>query len=364
MIRTYAPGKLFIAGEYAVVEPGYPAILVAVDKGIIVLLEETLKRGSISSYDNMPIFWIRENSKLILDKTDNRLSYIISAINTAESYAKEQGKKLDFYHLKVASQLETNEGKKYGLGSSAAVIVATIKALCKYYEIEVSAKELFKLSALANLAINSNGSCGDIAASVYGGWIAYTSFDRNWVIEQGKKNSITQLLNKPWPSLSIEPLTPPEGLKLIIGWTGAPASTSNLVAQVNDKRVKNSISYEKFLYESKKCVNEMIIAFKENNIKEIQKQIQINRQLLVNLGNELGIVIETPLLAKLCNIASKFNGYAKSSGAGGGDCGIAIFQDDKYLLPLIDEWEKSGIAYLPLEVYDGDRSFKFSIREI
>ncbi|MCF6462540.1 phosphomevalonate kinase [Clostridium sp. Cult1] len=358
MIRTYAPGKLFIAGEYAVVEPGYPAILVAVDRGIVVLLEEMLERGSISSYGNLPRFWSRENGKLILDKTDSRFSYIISAINIVETYAKEQGKELDYYRLEVASQLETNEGKKYGLGSSAAIIVATIRALSKHYELGVSDKELFKLSALANLAINSNGSCGDIAASVYGGWIAYTTFDRNWVLEQLKDSTITQLLNKPWPSLSIEPLTPPEGLKLTIGWTGAPASTSNLVAQANDKRTENSISYEKFLHESKKCVNEMIIAFKENNVKQIQKQIQVNRQLLVNMGNNLGIVIETPLLTKLCNIALKFKGYAKSSGAGGGDCGIAVFQNDKYLLPLIDEWKKAGITYLPLEVYDGDRSFK------
>ena len=103
MIRTYAPGKLFIDGEYAVVEPGYPAILVAVDRGILVLLEETLERGSISSYGNISIFWSRENDKLILDKTDDRFSYIISAINTVETYAKEQGKELDYYHLQVVN---------------------------------------------------------------------------------------------------------------------------------------------------------------------------------------------------------------------------------------------------------------------
>lgn len=359
MIRTYAPGKLFIAGEYAVVEPGYPAILVAVDRGIMVSLEKALGSGSISSYGDIPLHWTRENNKLILNKIDSRLSYILSAIDTIETYAKEHGKELGFYHLKVASQLETSEGKKYGLGSSAAVIVATVIALCRHHEIEVSDEELFKLSALANLAINANGSCGDIAASVYGGWVAYTSFDRNWVLEQRKNNSITQLLNKPWPSLSIEPLIPPEELKLVIGWTGAPASTSNLVAQVNDRRTENNILYEKFLHESKKCVNKMIDAFKNRNIKEIQKQIQSNRQLLVNMGNDLGIVIETPLLTKLCDIALEYNGCAKSSGAGGGDCGIAIFDyDNKCLSQLIAEWEKSGITYLPLKIYDKIGDFR------
>ena len=33
-----APGKLYIAGEYAVVEPGFPAVLIAVDRYVTLLL--------------------------------------------------------------------------------------------------------------------------------------------------------------------------------------------------------------------------------------------------------------------------------------------------------------------------------------
>lgn len=357
MIVTSAPGKLYIAGEYAVIEPGYPAILVAVDQFITVSLEEALDEGSISSYGNIPILWTRENDKLVLDQRDNRLFYIMAAINIVETYAKEQGRELGFYHLKVVSELETNKGKKYGLGSSAAVTVATVEALCRYYKITISNEQLFKLAALAHLEINNNGSCGDVAASVYGGWIAFTTFDKSWVLQQGKNNSVMELLIKEWPNLSIEPLTPPEELKLVIGWTGLPASTASLVDNVNDKRTQNSISYKKFLYESEKCVTKMITAFKENSIEEIQEQIQINRELLVNMGNALDIVIETPLLTKLCNIALQFNGYAKPSGAGGGDCGIAIFKNNSHLTELIDEWKNSEITYLPLKVYEkkGDK---------
>ncbi len=39
MIELSVPGKLFIAGEYAVVEPGHPAIIVAVDQFITVTVE-------------------------------------------------------------------------------------------------------------------------------------------------------------------------------------------------------------------------------------------------------------------------------------------------------------------------------------
>lgn len=352
MIRTSAPGKLYIAGEYAVIERGYPAILVAVDQFIRVSLEEALDEGSISSYGNLPILWTRDKGKLVLDQRDNRLFYIMSAIKIVEAYAKEQGRKLHFYHLKVDSELETNKGRKYGLGSSAAVTVATVKALCIFYNISITDEELFKLAALAHLEINNNGSCGDVAASVYGGWISFKTFDKSWLLEQRKTNSISALLIKEWKELSIESLIPPKELKLVIGWTGSPSSTTSLVDNVNDKRIQNHIPYKRFLDNSKKCVEKMIIAFKENDIEEIQKQIQINRELLVNMGNDLDIIIETPLLRQLCNIALEFNGFGKSSGAGGGDCGIVIFKDNEHLSQLIDEWEKCGITYLPLKVYE------------
>src|SRR5699024_10080069 len=133
-----------------------------------------------------------------LDQRDNRLFYIMGAISVVEKYAKEKGKELDYYHLKVVSELESSEGKKYGLGSSAAVTVATVKSLCKYYELSISSEDLFKLSALAQLTINKDGSCGDIAASVYGGWIAFTSFDKEWILKEQSKNSITEMLIKKW----------------------------------------------------------------------------------------------------------------------------------------------------------------------
>ena len=85
---------------------------------------------------------------------------------------------MEFYHLKIDSELDSPDGKKYGLGSSAAVTVATIKALSEFYELNLSKEHLFKLASIAHLNVQGNGSLGDIAASVYGGWIAYHSFDK------------------------------------------------------------------------------------------------------------------------------------------------------------------------------------------
>lgn len=352
MIESFAPGKLYIAGEYAVVEAGYPAILVAVDRGITITLKEALDGGSITAAGSK-VHWTRIDGEIVLSENNSRLSYILAAMKTIEAYAKEQGKKLGYYHLGVTSQLESEAGEKYGLGSSAAVTVATVKALCKYYGLEISKKELFKLAALANLSTNKGGSAGDIAASAYGGWIYYTSFDRDWVLEEVRRKSLTQMLNTPWPNLSIRALLPPKELKLMVGWTGKPASTSKLVAKVDGRKSIDRIAYEKFLYRSKRCVEKMAEAFKKKDIEQIQKQIHVNRKLLVDLEKDLSVAIETPLLTRLYDIALKYDGYAKSSGAGGGDCGIAIFKDDKYLPQVIEEWGKAGIRHLPVNPYYG-----------
>lgn len=358
MISSSSPGKLYIAGEYAVVERGYPSIIVAVDQFIKVSHEPAKHRGSIQAYDNSPISFDRIEERLVLDYRDNRLFYVINSINIVEALAKEMGKKLKLYDLSIESELENIEGKKYGLGSSAAVTVSTIKVLCKFYDIEITNKKLFKLAALVHLKVNSNGSCGDIAASVYGGWISFKTFDKEWLREKIEELSIETIIEESWPYLEIKRLEPPEELKLLIGWTGKPSSTTKLVDNVNENRNKNSEFYSEFLRKSKACVNKMIKAFENKDILEIQRQINVNRNLLINLGEKLDIKIETPKLTILCDIVFKFDGAAKSSGAGGGDCGIAILKNDIDLEKLIYEWEQEGISYLPLNVYTEEREYE------
>lgn len=73
MIEVSTPGKLYIAGEYAVVEPGHPAILAAVDQFINVTIENATENGSIQSqqYSDLPIRWTRRNGELVLDHREN-----------------------------------------------------------------------------------------------------------------------------------------------------------------------------------------------------------------------------------------------------------------------------------------------------
>ncbi|MCV2504228.1 phosphomevalonate kinase [Melissococcus plutonius] len=353
MIEVSTPGKLFIAGEYAVVEPGHPAIIVAVDQFVTVTLNQAENAGSIQSeqYSSLPIQWTRRAGKLVLDIRENPFHYVLAAIHLTEEYAAEQNKRLSFYHLKITSELDSSNGRKYGLGSSGAVTVATIKALNLFYKLNLTEIEIFKLSALAHLAVQGNGSCGDIAASCYGGWIAFSTFNHHWVNQKKQQVSLTKLLSLKWPNLSIQRLSVPKRLRLLIGWTGSPASTFDLVDQVHRSKTNKLLNYHYFLTQSKQCVDAMIQGFQTNNISLIQKQIKKNRELLQQLSILTGVCIETCALKHLCDLAESYNGASKSSGAGGGDCGIVIFKQKSSILPLMSAWEKECITPLPLHVY-------------
>ena len=51
-ITSKAPGKLFIAGEYAVVEPGHVAIIAAVSRYLTVTINEASSVGTLTSTQN------------------------------------------------------------------------------------------------------------------------------------------------------------------------------------------------------------------------------------------------------------------------------------------------------------------------
>ena len=354
LITEKAPGKLYIAGEYAVVENGYPAILVALDQFVTCSIEESAAEvGKIISrqYHNNALQWHRLGEQMVVDNRDNPFSYILSAIKVTEEYARSFARELRIFDLHIDSQLDSDSGKKYGLGSSAAVTVATVKALCRFYNLPVTKDEIFKLAAIAHFEVQGNGSLGDVAASVYGGWIAYHSFDRQWLAQQRKYLDLRTLVDLPWPDLKIESLKAPSNLQLLIGWTGKPASTSQLVDKISLFKARQQKEYRQFLEDSKHCIQRMVDGFHNADLESIKNEIRYNRELLKQLGTNSGVHIETPVLNKLCEIAEDFGGAAKTSGAGGGDCGIVAIDRDSNFKLVLKKWAANKIAQLPLSVH-------------
>ena len=354
LITEQAPGKLYIAGEYAVLEQDCPAILVAVNQFIRVSITKSKSStGSIHSkqYSQDSIHWVRRGAKMVIDNRDNPFENILSAINLTERFCLEQHIKLRVYDLHVNSDLDSADGKKYGLGSSAAVTVATVKAILRFYNVPFSNELVYKLSAISHYSVQGNGSAGDIAASVYGGWIAYQTFDKKWLKRELTQKSLSEVVDEAWPGLKIQLLTPPEGMNLLIGWSQKPASTSRLVDETNANKAALNVEYKQFLQQSRKCVLRMIDGFEQGNINLIKMQIRENRKLLQHFAQINQIAIEIPRLSKLINIAESFGGAAKTSGAGNGDCGIVITDEQTNVNELEQQWRKNNVLPLDLHVH-------------
>ena len=376
MISQSAPGKLYIAGEYAVVEPGHQAVLVTVDRFITVRITQAEDGGSagptghISStlYEAQSLTWYRrpEDGVVMVDKQFD--DYVVSAIRMVEQMVREAGGPLRYFDLDVSSELDDGCGRKLGLGSSSAVTVATVRAVARFYGLVLDDMAVYKLALLATDAVQPIGSGGDIAASSFTGWVAYTSPDRAWLHQvsgapgmgssPGGSAGLSELVRMDWPLLSIRRLPAP-GLRLSVGWTGSPASTPRLVADVQaHTRGAQDAAYTAFLRESEACLSALTLALREDDGGEIGLRIQEGRRLLSGLSRTSGITIETPQLRRLVEIAQEHGAVAKSSGAGGGDCGIALCPPGTDVAAMHAAWESAGIQPLDLRVHShsGDDS--------
>ena len=359
-----APGKLYIAGEYAVVEPGHRAVLVAVDRFITVRITPCSPAGeyagTISSrlYANGSRSWRRRPQDGQAEAVGGEDDYIISAIRVVEALVTQGGGRPRSFDLSVSSELEEDDGRKLGLGSSSAVTVATVRAVATFYGMAADDLTVYKLAMLASDTVQPIGSGGDIAASAMTGWVAYTSPDRSWLRRARQRarvgGSVSDLVEADWPGLSVRRLPPPS-LRLQAGWTGAPASTPALVADVQAGS-HGADDYAVFLRDSQDCLARLITAIEDDDTAQIIRQIARNRALLAGLSRISGRTIETAELARLVEIALEHGAAAKSSGAGGGDCGIALCTPATDLVALRAAWETAGILPLDLSVYSQDSS--------
>ncbi|RGE24195.1 phosphomevalonate kinase [Leucobacter sp. wl10] len=356
MIETRAPGKLYVAGEYAVVEPGEPAVLVAVDRYLSVRLTEASGEGRVrsSAYGRAPAIWVRDRDSGRIVHEHEPLDYVFSAITTVERLRAERGLPPRYFDLDIGSELDDADGRKFGLGSSAAVTAAVVAALDEFYGLGLDLERRFRLALLATVEVSPRASGGDLAASTFGGWIRYVSPDRDAVRAHRAEHGIAATLESDvWSGCGATPLPRPEALRLLVGWTGSPASTERLVAGVGGaaRTAPAERPGATFVDASRDCVDRLSAALLHRDGPAALAAVRRARRLLQGLGESAGIRIETDRLRTLCEIAEQHGAAAKPSGAGGGDCGIALAPADLDANGILREWEAHGILTLPLSAH-------------
>lgn len=355
-IVTRAPGKLFIAGEHAVVTPGQPAVLVAVDRDLTaVLTPAEAERGSIHSpaISADPLTWTRRDDRLVIEGDARRYAYAASVLTLADRLRAERGIAPSTFDLSFDSGLDDASGRKLGLGSSAAVTVAAARALDAHLGLGLSTRDLFKLCLLATVRVSPAASGGDLAAACLGGWVGYRAPDRAALAAALDGTGVDEIVaHGPWEGLHLERLPAPRTLRLLVGWTGSPASTDRLVGDVRARAGHDARA--DFVRDSRTTVEGLWRSLHDGDDDATMDAVRRTRVLLRTLAGRAGVPIETERLTALCDVAEAHGAAAKSSGAGGGDCGIALAPPSVDTAALTREWEEHGIRPLDLTVDDGE----------
>ncbi len=323
-IVARAPGKLVLLGEYAVLD-GCPAIVVAVNRYAEV-------RVSRSASDRIRI--AAADLGLTLDFTPARpppihgpLRFVLAAYDVAARAVPQLSR--TGLAVDVISSLASQAGTKIGLGSSAATTAATVCALLAIAERDPDPAEVFALAWQAHRAAQAGvGSGADVAASCYGGTVH--------VQPQGDQLPLVRRLKLPDAAL------------LLAGWTGEPASTTDLIQRYLAARNGHAAHRIAFVQESQACVE----LFRDSLALGLLSLVALNcaGESLDRLGGELDLPILTPTLRQLVTIARTEGAGAKVSGAGGGDCGIAFTRCGDTAARIRAAWRVAGITPLALDL--------------
>jgi len=274
MIKTSAPGKLLLLGDYAVVY-GHPCIVTAVEKRINVEAQIIDARE-----DSIRTPQVKE-SRFVLET----IAYIKEQFTITKSI--EIKTKGDFSH-------------QVGLGSSSAVTVATAEALNQLFKLKLTKKDIFTICYKVNLLIQGVGSGFDIAAATYGKTIRY--------VKGGD---------------SIEEISL-QSLPLIVGYSGIKADTPYYIRKVAEAFKQRQTELNELFASTHILVDKATEALRKNDFETVGHCFNDGHFILQQLG------VSIPKLDSMVKAARNAGAWgAKLSGAGGGDCMIALVPPDK-----------------------------------
>ncbi len=302
MIAT-APGKLIIAGEYAVLD-GATAVVLAVDRRAIATRTRTV--------DHEPSTFL-----------------IAVADELAARFGRSSPQAIAGRAIAVDSRVFFRDGPlgvhKLGLGSSAAVTVAatayalgaraaydldeagvsgdrlaaTLRALARRDEAPCDLETIRAVASAAHANAQgprgTRGSGADIAAAVHGGAIAFTG------------GTVARLQ---WPAVT-----------LLAAFTHTSADTATLVARVGAARVRNTREVDAAVAAIADASQAVAAAADGTTlIAALVRAAAATDQLAAATG----IALVPPAVARARPTIEALGGVVKTTGAGGGDIVIAV----------------------------------------
>lgn len=274
-----APGSFMIAGEHAVLH-GYPALVSAISKRIYVSLQPRDDETIIIHSDQFSE--LRFDVKNLDEQTE--YSYIIAAFRYCNV---KQG-----CDITIKSEFSP----VVGLGSSAAVLVATLRVINQWQNQSIccTSDDLLKQALAILHQLKGVGSGADLAASIHEGILYYNT-----------KQHILDRLDITLP--------------LHLVYTGYKTPTDQVIALVNQKWMNNMEGRRLIFEDIHKYTKNIYQAIKYRDIPRLGIEFNNHYEAQVKLGvsdNHIKQLRDTIL--NHTDIAG-----CKISGSGMGDCLLA-----------------------------------------
>ena len=205
--------------------------------------------------------------------------------------------KLGLADRKLRIEVFPDVPRSMGLGGSAALAVAIVRALDLHFRLGLTDVEVNELAYLSEQTAHGQPSGIDNTLATYG---------RPLVYRRGSP-PLVELLNIPKP------------LSLVVGMTRSEGLTARTVANVSDARQRNPRLYEKIFDDIDSLVLQAVSAIQDNDVTTLGDLMNINQGLLNALQ------VSTPELERLIDVAREAGAAgAKLTGGGGGGAMIAL----------------------------------------
>jgi phosphomevalonate kinase len=314
-VRLAASGKLFLAGEYAVLDPGRPALVVGIDWKMHAMAEPGASGLQI----------LHRPSGLLWDggQAPAELRFAARAAVLAMGFCGKAG------GVRISFEDDLSHGgRKLGLGGSAAASVLAVRAVCALAGRRGGEEEILALAAAAHWAEQGgSGSGADVAAAALGGIlevrsrIAWQSAEEVMVLPADRIAA-----SRP---LEVRRVAAPPELRLLLVDTGAPANTRFLVREVRVFARGAAARWQARAGEISAAEGELRDALESRDAQSALDAVRRGAAAMAALGEDAGVPIVTPELAKACALASAAGAAGKPSGAGGGDCAVVLAFGDE-----------------------------------
>ena len=317
-VHGVAYGKLYLAGEYAILEDYASALITSVPKKITVFVEESDKTTIFDTINKTSVGLFEENSNFTL--VQQFIQFLTEYTNSDKTFA-----------LTIYNELHSDD-KKYGLGSSGAVLVAIARAILSFENITYNDLTIFKLVALFNIKHNLSGSMGDVAASINDGITFYQKFNAEFVNNMIRQNkSVKEIINTNWDGLLIEKIHPKADLSILARWTGEAVDTKEHVKLWKQHKDNYKDEFKVFVETSNHLVKTLKDNLVETDASNALNTINKLRENLLYLESFSKIPMETNSMKNYIDSHSA----GKQSGSGSGDIVLGFEKNnDKYQLQL------------------------------